>query len=105
MGLRHERAAQSNEVHIDTRVLHIRTPVTLYDGEMMTHFYNTADCARTQRALLPLAGTTVHVHKPLLRQQLKVKLYITCLQVVYSKYRTPCTHGHVCDYINVNVHT
>ena len=43
MGLRHERAAQSNEVHMDTYVLHIYTPVTVYDGEMMIHFYNTAD--------------------------------------------------------------
>ena len=37
-----------------------------------------------------MASITVHVHKPLLRQQLKVKLYITCLQVVYSKYRPLC---------------
>ena len=47
MGLRHERAAQSNEVHMDTCVMITHTPVTLYDGEMMTHVYNTADYVST----------------------------------------------------------
>ena len=83
MGLRHERAAHG--VHMDTCVI-THTPVTLYNGEMMTLVYNTADYVSTAT----LGNITVHVHKPLLRQQLKVKLYITCLQVVYSKYRPLC---------------